>query len=145
MMIKTRILPVITFPNSSGIATANYVASLVTVVVVLQLALLYKRRSTAMCIKDGIRLPLGPPPRWFWSNALPTVKSVLETPFSVIEADRTLSIAHTFTDLFASMVSLRQGSQVIIAIGSVQVNRSYFGDSTLSKSSSHGYDGKGGW
>jgi hypothetical protein len=128
-MIKIRIFQSYLFPSSSSIATANYVASLVAVVVVLQLALLYKRHSPAMCSKGGIRLPPGPPPRWFWSNALPTVKSVLETSSSVVETNRALSIAHAFSDfarMYGPLVSFRQGSQVIIVIGSVQVNHSYF-------------------
>jgi hypothetical protein len=128
-MIKIRIFQSYLLPSSSSIATANYVASLVAVVVVLQLALLYKRHSLAMCSKGGIRLPPGPPPRWFWSNALPTVKSVLETSFLVVDTNRALSIAHTFSDfvrMYGPLVSFRQGSQVIIVIGSVQVNHPYF-------------------
>ncbi|KAJ8589773.1 cytochrome P450 [Rhizopogon salebrosus TDB-379] len=68
--------------------------------------MVYKKRSLAEYSKDGIRLPPGPPPRWFWSNALPTV-----------------NIAHAFTEFvrkYGPLVSFQQGSQVIIVIGSVQ-------------------------
>ncbi|KAG2106591.1 cytochrome P450 [Suillus discolor] len=51
-------------------------------------------------------LPPGPPARWFWSNALPAVNT-----------------AHGLTDLvreYGPIVSLRQGNQVIVVIGSVE-------------------------
>ncbi|KIK74639.1 hypothetical protein PAXRUDRAFT_60329, partial [Paxillus rubicundulus Ve08.2h10] len=53
--------------------------------------------------KDGIPLPPGPPARWFWQNAFPTS-----------------DMAHTFENLvvqYGPVVSLREGSQVIIVIG----------------------------
>ncbi|KAG2038135.1 cytochrome P450 [Suillus americanus] len=81
--------------------SANYAAGVVVVVAVL-FAVLYQRPSDA----NDIPLPPGPPARWFWSNALPTV-----------------NIAHALTDLvreYGPIVSLRQGSQVIIVIGSVE-------------------------
>ncbi|KAG1907325.1 cytochrome P450 [Suillus fuscotomentosus] len=56
--------------------------------------------------RKGIQLPPGPPARWFWRNALPTV-----------------NIACTLTDLvreYGPVVSFRQGSKVIIVIGSVE-------------------------
>ncbi|KAG1720536.1 cytochrome P450, partial [Suillus lakei] len=69
------------------------------------LAVLYKKSSLANS-KNTIPLPPGPPARWFWSNALPSV-----------------NIARALTDLvreYGPVVSLRQGSQVIIVIGSVE-------------------------
>jgi hypothetical protein len=65
------------FQSLSSITGANYATGLVVVIAVLRLAMLYKKRSLAKHSKDDIRLPPGPPPRWFWSNALPTVKSVV--------------------------------------------------------------------
>jgi hypothetical protein len=50
--------------------SANYAAGVVTVVAVL--VMLYKKCSLAG--RKGIPLPPGPPARWFWNNALPTVK-----------------------------------------------------------------------
>jgi hypothetical protein len=55
--------------NMKGV---GYVAGLVAVVAVLQTFKLYKKRSLAVSNKNGILLPPGPPPRWFWRNALPT-------------------------------------------------------------------------
>ncbi|KAG2111764.1 cytochrome P450 [Suillus cothurnatus] len=81
---------------------ANYVTSVVTVLAVL--VVLYKKSSLAS--KKGISLPPGPPARWFWSNALPAV-----------------NIAYTLTNLvqeYGPVVSFRQGSQVIIVIGSIK-------------------------
>jgi hypothetical protein len=151
MTIKTQIFQSNLFQILSSIAGTNYATGLLVAVAILQLAVVYKKRSLAEYSKDGIRLPPGPPPRWFWSNALPTVKSVVEISFSMVETDRALSIAHTFTDFvrkYGPLVSFRQGSQVIIVIGSVQVNYPYFEFpriSTLSKSGSHGDHGKGRW
>ncbi|KAG1768299.1 cytochrome P450 [Suillus occidentalis] len=82
--------------------SANYAAGLVTVVAVL--AILYKKFSLAG--RKGIPLPPGPPARWFWNNALPTV-----------------NIVYTLTDLvreYGPIVSFRQGGQVIIVIGSME-------------------------
>jgi len=42
------------------------------------LAMMYKKSWLAMSSKNGLPLPPGPPAHWFWSNALPTVKLVLE-------------------------------------------------------------------
>ncbi|OJA20502.1 hypothetical protein AZE42_13291, partial [Rhizopogon vesiculosus] len=59
-----------------------------------------------MSSKNGVPLPPGPPAHWFWSNALPTVR-----------------IAYAFTDFvrkYGPVVSFRQGSQVIIVIGSIR-------------------------
>lgn len=84
--------------------TADYAAaSVVTSVAVL--AVLYKKFSLANG-KNAIPFPPGPPARWFWSNALPSV-----------------NIARALTDLvreYGPVVSFRQGSQVIIVIGSVE-------------------------
>ncbi|KIJ65429.1 hypothetical protein HYDPIDRAFT_110496 [Hydnomerulius pinastri MD-312] len=66
-------------------------------------AVLYKKRQAAFASMNGIPLPPGPPARWFWDNAMPTV-----------------NIAHTLADWVAEygpMITLRQGSQVIIVIG----------------------------
>ena len=35
---------------------------------------LYKRRQAALTSRNGIPFPPGPPARWFWGNALPSVK-----------------------------------------------------------------------
>ncbi|KAG1858610.1 cytochrome P450 [Suillus tomentosus] len=81
----------------------SYTASIVAIVVVF--AKLYQKSSLASG-KNSITLPPGPPARWFWSNALPTV-----------------NIAHALTDLvqeYGPIVSLRQGNQVIVVIGSVE-------------------------
>ncbi|KAG1797387.1 cytochrome P450 [Suillus plorans] len=56
--------------------------------------------------RKGIPLPPGPSARWFWSNALPAV-----------------NICHALTDMvreYGPIVSFRQGSQVIIVIGSIE-------------------------
>ncbi|KIK35825.1 hypothetical protein CY34DRAFT_811854 [Suillus luteus UH-Slu-Lm8-n1] len=86
------------------LTTADYAAaSVVTSVAVL--AVLYKKFSLADG-KNTIPFPPGPPARWFWSNALPSV-----------------NIARALTDLvreYGPVVSFRQGSQVIIVIGSVE-------------------------
>lgn len=82
---------------------ANYAAGVVVVVVVL--AVLYQKFSFASG-RSGILIPPGPPAHWFWSNALPSV-----------------NIARSLTDLireYGPIVSLRQGSQVIVVIGSVK-------------------------
>jgi hypothetical protein len=54
--------------------TADYAAaSVVTSVAVL--ALLYKKLKFSLANgKNAIPFPPGPPARWFWSNALPSVK-----------------------------------------------------------------------
>ncbi|KAG1740507.1 cytochrome P450 [Suillus paluster] len=68
------------------------------------LAVLYRKFSSAG--RNAIPLPPGPPARWFWSNALPAV-----------------NIAHALTDVvreYGPVVSFRQGSQVIVVIGSVE-------------------------
>ncbi|KAG2028344.1 cytochrome P450, partial [Suillus americanus] len=75
------------------------------IAVVAVLTALYRKSSLASGRND-IPLPPGPPARWFWSNALPAV-----------------NIAHALTDLvreYGPIVSLRQGSQVIVVIGSVE-------------------------
>ena len=41
---------------------------------VVGLTLLYKRPQKVLTAKKGIPLPPGPPARWFWENALPSVK-----------------------------------------------------------------------
>ncbi|KAG2075789.1 cytochrome P450 [Suillus decipiens] len=84
------------------ITSANHAAGVVAVVVLL--VVLYKTSSLAG--RKGILLPPGPPARWFWSNALPSV-----------------NIANALTDLvreYGPIVSFRQGSQVIIAIGNIE-------------------------
>ncbi|KAG1895391.1 cytochrome P450 [Suillus fuscotomentosus] len=83
-------------------STDHYAVGIITVVAVL--AVLYTRFSFAG--RKGALLPPGPPARWFWSNALPAV-----------------NIAYALTNLvreYGPVVSFRQGSQVIIAIGSVE-------------------------
>ncbi|KAG1806933.1 cytochrome P450 [Suillus plorans] len=80
----------------------NYAACVAIVVAVLVVT--YKKFSLAH--RKGIQLPPGPPARWFWRNALPTV-----------------NIACTLTDLvreYGPVVSFRQGSKVIIVIGGVE-------------------------
>ncbi|KAG2121266.1 cytochrome P450 [Suillus clintonianus] len=82
--------------------SANYAAGVVGVVAIL--GVLYTKSSLAG--RNNIPLPPGPPARWFWSNALPAVK-----------------IAYALTDLvreYGPIVSFRQGSQVIIVIGSIE-------------------------
>ena len=37
-------------------------------------AFLIKRYQAALTSKNGIPFPPGPPARWFWENALPSVK-----------------------------------------------------------------------
>ncbi|KAG2340358.1 cytochrome P450 [Suillus weaverae] len=81
---------------------ASYVVGVVTVVA--SLVVLYEKSPLAG--RKGIPLPPGPPACWFWSNALPAV-----------------NIAHALTDLvreYGPIVSFRQGSQVIIVIGSIE-------------------------
>ncbi|KAG2074580.1 cytochrome P450 [Suillus decipiens] len=89
------------------IMSANYATGVVAVTVLL--VVLYK--TSPLAGRKGILLPPGPPVRWFWSNALPSVKSSAS------------SIADALTDLvreYGPIVSFRQGSQVIIAIGNVE-------------------------
>ena len=38
------------------------------------LIFLYKRRQETLTSRNGIPFPPGPPARWFWENALPSVK-----------------------------------------------------------------------
>ncbi|KAG1896562.1 cytochrome P450 [Suillus fuscotomentosus] len=83
--------------------TTDYAAGVVAFAAVL--ALLYKKSSLTNG-KNALPFPPGPPARWFWSNALPSV-----------------NIARELTNLvreYGPVVSLRQGSQVIIVIGSVE-------------------------
>ncbi|KAG2118867.1 cytochrome P450 [Suillus discolor] len=83
--------------------STNYAAG-VAIVVAAVLVVSYKKFSLAR--RKGIQLPPGPPARWFWESALPTV-----------------NIACTLTDLvreYGPLVSFRQGSQLIIVIGSVE-------------------------
>lgn len=85
------------------ITNANYAAGIVAVVASL-ITVLYKKFP--LLGRKGIPLPPGPPACWFWSNALPTV-----------------NIAHALTDLVREhgpIMSFRQGSQVIIVIGSIE-------------------------
>ncbi|KAG1863418.1 cytochrome P450 [Suillus tomentosus] len=82
--------------------STNYAACVAIVITVLVVS--YKKFLLAH--RKGIQLPPGPPARWFWRNALPTV-----------------NIACTLTDLvreYGPVVSFRQGSKVIIVIGSVE-------------------------
>ncbi|KAG1838924.1 cytochrome P450 [Suillus subalutaceus] len=84
------------------ITNANYAAGVVAVIVLL--VVLYN--TSPLAGRKGIRLPPGPPARWFWSNALPAV-----------------NIAHALADLvreYGPIVSFRQGSQVIIVIGGIE-------------------------
>ncbi|KAG2340491.1 cytochrome P450 [Suillus weaverae] len=81
-----------------------YVTGVVTAIAAL--AVLYRKTSSANDKNPAVPLPPGPPARWFWSNALPSV-----------------NIARALTDLvreYGPVVSFRQGSQVIIVIGSVE-------------------------
>ncbi|KAJ8585617.1 cytochrome P450 [Rhizopogon salebrosus TDB-379] len=66
--------------------------------------MLYKKYSLAS--RGSIPLPPGPPAHWFWSNALPAVN----IPYELTELVRK----------YGPVVSLRQGNQVIIVIGSVE-------------------------
>jgi hypothetical protein len=87
----------------TSLLTADYASGVVASVAVL--AVLCKKFSLANG-KNTIPFPPGPPARWFWSNALPSV-----------------NIAHALTDLvweYGPVVLFRQGSQVIIVIGSVK-------------------------
>ncbi|KAG2138626.1 cytochrome P450 [Suillus bovinus] len=75
------------------------------VVIVAAFGVLYQKFSSSSR-KNSIPLPPGPPARWFWSNALPAA-----------------NIAYALGDLvreYGPIVSLRQGSQVIVVIGSVE-------------------------
>jgi hypothetical protein len=76
--------------------TADYAAGVVASVAVL--AVLYKKFSLAHG-KNDIPFPPGPPARWFWSNALPSVKWVLEMSSLICETDvdYPLSIALALT------------------------------------------------
>ncbi|KAG2048871.1 cytochrome P450 [Suillus hirtellus] len=89
--------------NSIMNVNISYTASIIATVVVF--AKLYQKSSLASG-KNSIMLPPGPPAHWFWSNTLPTV-----------------NIAHVLTDLvqeYGPIVSLRQGNQVIVVIGSIE-------------------------
>ncbi|KAG2121273.1 cytochrome P450 [Suillus clintonianus] len=82
--------------------STNYAAGVVAIVAVF--AMLYKKSS--LVGGNNIPLPPGPPACWFWNNALPAA-----------------NIAYTLTDLvrkYGPVVSFRQGSQVIIVIGSME-------------------------
>ncbi|KAG2071611.1 cytochrome P450 [Suillus decipiens] len=84
------------------ITSANYAAGVVAVTVLI--GVLYN--TSPLAGRKGILLPPGPPARWSWNNALPTV-----------------NIAHGLTDLvkeYGPIVSFRQGSQVIVVIGSIE-------------------------
>ncbi|KAG1809606.1 cytochrome P450 [Suillus subaureus] len=86
-----------------SLITADYAAGLVASIAVL--VVLHKKSSLANG-KNTIPFPPGPPARWFWSNALPSV-----------------NIARALTDLvreYGPVVSFRQGSKVIVVIGSVE-------------------------
>ncbi|KAF9238563.1 cytochrome P450 [Melanogaster broomeanus] len=64
---------------------------------------LYNKYQAAPATKNGIPLPPGPPARWFWQSAFPRSR-----------------IAHTLADWVARygpVISLREGSRVIIVIG----------------------------
>ncbi|KAF8838138.1 cytochrome P450 [Paxillus ammoniavirescens] len=68
-------------------------------------AVLYNKYQAAPATKDCIPLPPGPPARWFWENAFPAS-----------------NIARTLADWVADhgpVMSLRQGSQVIVIVGRV--------------------------
>lgn len=52
--------------NNIGARYGGIVAAAVAI------AVLY--RKYLLSSKNGVPLPPGPPARWFWSNALPTVK-----------------------------------------------------------------------
>ncbi|KAF8549251.1 cytochrome P450 [Imleria badia] len=66
---------------------------------------LYKRRRAALTSNNDIPLPPGPPARWFWKSALPSVNTA-----------RTLA---DWVTKYGPVVTLRQGSHVIIVIGRV--------------------------
>ncbi|KAG2109037.1 cytochrome P450 [Suillus discolor] len=86
------------------VTSANYAAGVVAAAFVVLLVMFYKMSPLAG--RKGIPLPPGPPARWFWCNALPAV-----------------NICHTLTDMvreYGPIVSFRQGSQVIIVIGSIE-------------------------
>ncbi|KAF8549342.1 cytochrome P450 [Imleria badia] len=66
---------------------------------------LYKRHQAALTSKNGIPLPPGPPARWFWDNAFPSV-----------------NVPRTLTDWvskYGPVITLRQGSHIAIIIGRV--------------------------
>ncbi|KAF8839514.1 cytochrome P450 [Paxillus ammoniavirescens] len=68
-------------------------------------AVLYNKYQASPSTKNGIPLPPGPPACWFWENAFPTS-----------------NVARTLTGWMVDhgpIMSLRQGSQVIIIIGRV--------------------------
>ncbi|KIK94478.1 hypothetical protein PAXRUDRAFT_827945 [Paxillus rubicundulus Ve08.2h10] len=68
-------------------------------------AVLYTKYQAAPATKDGIPLPPGPPACWFWENAFPVS-----------------NMAHTLENWVAKygpVMSLRQGSQVIVVIGRI--------------------------
>ncbi|KAG2360132.1 cytochrome P450 [Suillus spraguei] len=84
------------------ITSTNYAAGVVTVTVLLGVLYMTSPRAG----RKGILLPPGPPARWPWSNVFPTV-----------------NIARGLTDLvreYGPIVSFRQGSQVIVVIGSIE-------------------------
>ncbi|KAG1862642.1 cytochrome P450 [Suillus subluteus] len=83
--------------------SANYAAGVVTVVAVL--FVLYKKSTLSR--RKGIPLPPGPPARWFWSNALPAVSDIVYTLTNLVRE-------------YGPIVSFRQGSQVIIIIGTME-------------------------
>ncbi|KIK77638.1 hypothetical protein PAXRUDRAFT_834935, partial [Paxillus rubicundulus Ve08.2h10] len=45
-------------------------------VTVAAVGVIYRRRQAAFASKNGFLLPPGPPPKWFWENAMPVVKQV---------------------------------------------------------------------
>ncbi|KAF8549254.1 cytochrome P450 [Imleria badia] len=66
---------------------------------------LYKRRRAALTSKNGLPLPPGPPARWFWENAMPSV-----------------NIARTLADWvteFGPVITLCQGNHIVVVIGRV--------------------------
>ncbi|KAF8553149.1 cytochrome P450 [Imleria badia] len=66
---------------------------------------LYKRRQAALTSKNGLPLPPGPPARSFWESAMPSTNTA-----------RTLA---DWVTEFGPVITLRQGSHIIIVIGRV--------------------------
>ncbi|KAG9310417.1 cytochrome P450 [Chiua virens] len=99
----------LTFPTFSrhsqafknfDVSKSSFLALVVAGVVV---AKLYERRQVLFTFKTSVPLPPGPPAKWFWENALPSV-----------------NIAHTLAEWvvkYGSVIALRQGSHIIIVVG----------------------------
>lgn len=107
-----------------SLTTVDLLAGLAATVAVA--TFFYNRHRAPLNLKNGLPLPPGPPARWFWQNALPTVKWD-QFPVSAIRLVLTrilCSIARTLADWIAEygpVMTLRQGSRIIIIVGRVDV------------------------